>query len=173
MESAANADALLRSVLMETERLCPPVVGVMRRLQQDIILSNGDDQPTLVPRGWDVWLYFSSANKDSNAFGAAEKFIPERYVSPEETVPGFAFSLGSKTCLRQAVVRRVVLTVAKTMIDAGIDLDGTVDAVGVRGWLGWEENVSIEQLAQDLKQLLCQRPKDPISVQMSRPPSGV
>ena len=172
-ESTENADALLQSVLMETERLCPPVVGVMRRVQQDIVLNSGSDQPVLVPKGWDVWLYFSSAAKDHEAFGAAEKFIPERYVSPKETSPGLAFGLGSKTCLGQTVVRRVLLTVAKTMIGAGIDLHGSVDATGVRGWLGWEEDVGIEQLAQDLKQLPCQRPKDPISVQVSRATSGV
>ena len=171
-ESKANADALLQSVLMETERLCPPVVGVMRRIQQDIILTIGSDQPVLVPKGWDVWLYFASAARDSDTFGAAEKFIPERYISPEETSPGFAFGFGSKACLGQTIVRRVVLTVAKTIIGADVDLHGSVDAPGVRGWLGWEENVAIEQLTQDLKQLPCQRPKDPINVKISRGTPG-
>ena len=171
-ESTVNAEALLQSVLTETERLCPPVVGVMRRVQQDIILTSGSDQPVVVPKGWDVWLYFASAAKDNDAFGAAEKFIPERYISPEETFPGFAFGLGSKACLGQSVMKRVVLTVARTMIGANVDLHGSVDAVGVRGWLGWEENFGVEQLAQDLKQLPCQRPKDPISVHASQGISG-
>ena len=166
-ESSANGDALLRSVLMETERLSPPVVGVMRRVQQDVILAVKNEQLILVPKGWDIWLYFFSAARDNEAFGAAAKFIPERYVSPEKTFPGLAFGLGSKTCLAQRTIRQIVSIVAKTMIEADVQLSGSVDAAGVKGWLGWEEGVEIEDFARDLKQLPCQRPKDAINVHVS------
>ena len=166
-ESSRNAETLLQSILMETERLSPPVVGVMRRVQQDILLADENEQPILVPKGWDVWLYFFSAARDSEVFAAADKFIPERYISPEETFPGFSFGLGSKACLGQTIVGRVVRTVTRTMIDANVEISGSISAMGVRGWLGWEENVGIEHFARDLKQLPCQRPKDPVNVKVS------
>ncbi len=47
IRSQGNPDAgarMLRSILLETERLSPPVVGVMRRVQRDIVLKP-DEQP--------------------------------------------------------------------------------------------------------------------------------
>ena len=52
---------MLKSILAETERLSPPVVGVMRRVKQDIVLHAGNGQIDpgghQIPKGHDAWLY--------------------------------------------------------------------------------------------------------------------
>ncbi|KAF2035473.1 hypothetical protein EK21DRAFT_106999 [Setomelanomma holmii] len=82
----------LRSVSMETERLSPAIVRVMRRSTQDNLISSPDDQADIkVPKGWDCWLYFAGAGRDPSAFGPTwDEFDPARYLS--EGVPrGIAF----------------------------------------------------------------------------------
>lgn len=168
-EGATNGQLLLDSILLETERLSPPVVGVMRRVQQDVILASREGQPPiLVPRGWDVWLYFVGAGRDKDAYPLPNKFLPERFISPTETGPGFAFGSGAKTCLGRDITRQILKTVAATILEAGIDLKGEVKADGVRGWLGWNDSAAVEAFAKDLKQLPCQRPKDPIYLGIHR-----
>lgn len=165
----ATRDQLLNSILLETERLSPPVVGVMRRVQQDIVFANqGDEPPTLVPAGWDVWLYFASAARDKASYELADTFLPERFMLPAATKPGYAFGAGSKTCLGQAIVREIVKSVATAVLDSDIRLDGAVLAEGVRSWLGWNDDVNVECFARDLKQLPCQRPREAIRVQVQR-----
>lgn len=168
-EGPTNGQILLNSILLETERLSPPVVGVMRRVQQDIILASPEGHPPiLVPRGWDVWLYFVGAGRDKAAYTLPNKFLPERFISPTEEGPGFAFGAGAKTCLGRDITRQIVRTVAATMLEAGIGLEGEIKAEGVRGWLGWNDSAAVEAFAKDLKQLPCQRPKDPIRLRVHR-----
>ncbi|KAG9237304.1 cytochrome P450 [Amylocarpus encephaloides] len=168
-EDAANRNILLNSILLETERLSPPVVGVMRRVQQDVVLVSPEGQPpTLIPTGWDIWLYFVSAGRDKTAFELADQFLPERFISQAETKSGYAFGSGSKSCLGQHIVKEIVHSVASAALDANIDLEGSVTAQGVRGWLGWDTGVSAEAFAGDLKQLPCQRPRESIYLRVHR-----
>ena len=168
-EEPVNRDILLRSILLETERLSPPVVGIMRRVQQDVVIASPEGQPpTLVPAGWDVWLYFMNAARDKDAYHLPDKFLPERFISQAETKPGYAFGSGSKTCLGQHIVREIVRSVASSALDSGLNLEGSVEAGGVRGWLGWDTGVVAEAFARDLKQLPCQRPKEAILLQVQR-----
>lgn len=165
----ATRDELLNSILLETERLSPPVVGVMRRVQQDVVFaSQGDQPPTLVPAGWDIWLYFVGAARDKATYELADSFLAERFMLPAATKPGYAFGAGLKTCLGQGIVREIVKSVAAAALDADIRLDGAVLAGGVRSWLGWDANVNVELFARDLKQLPCQRPREGIRVQVHR-----
>jgi len=168
-EGSTNGQLLLNSILLETERLSPPVVGVMRRVQQDVILTNPEGQPPiLIPCGWDIWLYFVGAGRDKDAYPLPNKFLPERFISPTEAGPGFAFGAGAKTCLGGDITRQIARTVAATILEAGIWLEGEVKAEGVRGWLGWSDSAAVEAFAKDLKQLPCQRPKDPIRLRVHR-----
>ena len=168
-EDPANRNVLLNSILLETERLSPPVVGVMRRVQQDVVLASPEGQPpTLIPTGWDIWLYFVSAARDKTAYELADKFLPERFISQAETKPGYAFGSGSKSCLGQHIIRQIVHSVASAALDADVHLEGAVTAKGVRGWLGWDMGVSTEAFAGDLKQLPCQRPKEAIHLRVHR-----
>jgi cytochrome P450 len=168
-DSHDPADKLLKSILLETERLSPPIVGVMRRVDGEVILSDPNNQPSsLIPAGWDIWLYFSGAARDKATFPEPDIFIPERYLEPDLAKEGFAFGHGTKTCLGKPLVQQVVMTVAETILQSNIRLDGHVRAAGVRGWLGWESGVDAEAFARDLKQLPCQRPKSPIHVHVVR-----
>jgi cytochrome P450 len=170
-QDSANQEIFLKSVLRETERLSPPVIGVMRRVQQEIILRPPgvqDEPPTLIPQGWDVWLYFVGAVRNNSVYEQASKFVPERFVTESGTQPGLAFGLGAKRCLGGEIVRQIVQTVAMVMLDTGVDLHGSVESEGVRGWLGWDDEVPVEMIARDLKQLPCQRPRNPIRLRVFR-----
>lgn len=164
--------ALLRSILRETERLSPPVVGIMRRVEQDIRLGatnlSDPSESFVVPAGWDVWLYFVGAARDESVYPQANRMMPERFLPPAQPEPGFAFGAGEKKCLGEGTVRAVVEIVASVMLDEGWELAGAIDPPGVRGWLGWTDKVSLEQMAKDLKQLPAQRPREPLRLQLRR-----
>ncbi|KAI4253382.1 MAG: hypothetical protein L6R42_007605 [Xanthoria sp. 1 TBL-2021] len=172
----------IQSMVSEVERLSPPVVGIMRRTTQDVVLRSEGDiaPPTLVPQGWDIWLYFSGAGRDHVAFGeAAECFVPGRYSdtqSPQQE--GFAFGAGAKTCLGKGLIRTIAMAVVESCLGQAqtsestnapmIDLqgDGGELPVGVQGWLGWQPNVRPEDWARDMKQLPTQRPRKSIMVKI-------
>jgi len=177
---------LLRSVILETERVSPPVVGIMRRTTQDTILQppaeDNTVSPTLVPKGWDLWLYFVGAARDPAVFGeTAEFFWPDRYLGGNgKTKEGFAFGAGPKSCLGQSLMRQVAMTVARTCLGMGsvrsceegrplISITGNVAKIprGVQGWLGWNKDITPEEWAKDMKQLPTQRPLKPVMVTIS------
>ena len=181
LQIAKDRDKLLKSTILETERLSPPVVGIMRRTTQDITLSAQEErfQDTLIPQGWDVWLYFVGAARDPAVFGnTADSFLPERYYNTadgaEDPKPGLAFGAGPKSCLGETLMREVVTTVAKTCLgmnggaNGGVDLKVTMEDVprGVQGWLGWQKDVKPEEWARDMKQLPTQRPVKGVMVQV-------
>lgn len=171
-DSAKRAHRL-RAILRETERLSPPIVGVMRRSVKDnVIPSPGDQADVLLPKGWDCWLYFVGAGRDSAVFGSSwDVFDADRYLD-SDTPQGVAFGAGPKTCLGREWVHSIALAVAETFLELGISMDGNVAARGVRGWLGWERNdaVAPEDWGRDMKQLPTQRPSEPIMVRVSRSP---
>lgn len=188
--SEYERDKNLRSICLETERLSPPVVGIMRRTTKDVILTpsheNKNAKQILVPKSWDVWLYFVAAARDPAVFGpSAETFVPERYCSflpdPDEVKEGFAFGAGPKACLGKHLMRELAVTVAKTYLGIlpGLEtqerytLQASRDSIplGVQAWLGWQSNIEPEQWAKDMKQLPTQRPTRGIKVQLRRGPA--
>jgi cytochrome P450 len=190
---------MLRSILLETERLSPPVVGVMRRVQRDMLLHPGEGSTTdhAVPAGHDIWLYLSGAARDPTIFGDdAGLFRFDRYMSSSASstdathtisssfphhdlnssdvgIPsGFAFGTGPKACLGIDIVRQIILTVGEVMVDSGLEMDGKVGDRGVRGWLGWEDGVGAEHVAKGMKQLPVQRPRVGLRVGVRRVERG-
>ncbi|KAF1832031.1 cytochrome P450 [Decorospora gaudefroyi] len=161
----------LRSILLETERLSPPIVGVMRRsTRENIIPSTGEQADVKIPKGWDCWLYFVGGGRDPAAFGSTwDAFDPERYINA--SIPqGAAFGSGPKACLGRELIREIALAMAETCIGLGIRMQGNIAARGVRGWLGWEPNDAVKPAdwAQDMKQLPTQRPSEPVMVRVAR-----
>ncbi|OAL04269.1 cytochrome P450 [Phaeosphaeriaceae sp. SRC1lsM3a] len=159
----------LKSILLESERLSPPIIGIMRRSMQDnIVASRGVQADVIIPKGWDCWLYFVGSGRDPEAFGPTwDTFDPDRYLADGIPEP-LAFGSGPKTCLGLGTVREIALNVADACIASDIQLHGHVSAPGVRGWLGWERNDAVrpEDWAQDMKQLPTQRPSEPIMVRV-------
>lgn len=166
--------ALLRSVARETERLSPPIVGIIRRVTREIVVPSGttDAPDVLVPEGWDAWLYFVGAGRDPAVFGDdAAAFVPDRFVdATQDKASGLAFSAHGKACLGQDFVREICIGVVEAMLDNGLSLDGVITAKGVRDWLGWEAGAdgegeaAPEDWARDMKQLPTQRPAKPVVV---------
>ncbi|KAI4941681.1 hypothetical protein J4E91_010555 [Alternaria rosae] len=161
----------LRAILLETERLSPPIVGVMRRSTRDNIVSSPGEQADIrIPKGWDCWLYFVGGGRDPLTYGSTwDVFDPDRYLD-KNLPPGVAYGAGPKICLGRDAIREIALAVAETVLRLGIQIGGKVEPRGVRGWLGWEPNDSVmpEDWARDMKQLPTQRPSDPIMIRVSR-----
>ncbi|KAL8779826.1 MAG: hypothetical protein Q9194_001252 [Teloschistes cf. exilis] len=194
MDDRALRSKYLKSLVLETERLSPPVVGIMRRTTQEIVLDSSENcsqeqspAPTMIPKDWDGWIYFVGAARDPATFGGtAEAFVPDRYVNSESSrerqQEGFAFGAGAKGCLGRDLIRSVAATVVETCL--GLDserslsqgpaqpprvkLVGNLSQIpsGVQAWLGWQQDVAPEQWAKDIKQLPTQRPRKPILVQV-------
>ena len=169
---AAECSTKLRSILLETERLSPPIVGIMRRSTSDNVVSTPAEQAdVLVPKGWDCWLYFAGAGRDPAAIGPTwDRFDPDRYRNDGSCPEGMAFGSGPKMCLGQNMVREMTLTVAQTWLQMKFRVEGKVHARGVRGWLGWEshDSVKLEDFAADMKQLPTQRPAKPVLIRIVR-----
>lgn len=185
--SEAQQDDEVESIILETERLSPPVVGIIRRAIEDIILqpSTGavNSPATLIPQGWDLWIYFVGAARDPANFGqTAETFLPSRYSNEMRkniADEGLAFGAGAKSCLGRQMMRDVAMTVAKTCLgitredtsqkaNLGVTISANIHEIpiGVQGWLGWQSKVKPEQWAKDMKQLPTQRPLKPLMVQV-------
>ena len=171
--------ATMRSIVMETERLSPPVVGVMRRVTRDVSLDfeaehklgqTGYRMHHQIPAGHDAWLYFVGANRDETVHRDAQRFHFDRFMPADaEGTSPFAFGGGAKTCLGAEIVRKMVSIVVEELLEAGLCMEivgGSLEA-GVKGWLGWEE-VDPAVTARDLKQLPCQRPRKPIVVNVKK-----
>ena len=166
---------LLRSIQLETERMSPPIVGIMRSVTRDTVIPSPfqDSPDVLLPKGWDAWLYFVGGGRDRRSFGeTARIFLPDRFLDPGQptNATGLAFSAGTKRCLGQGLVQEICLGIAETMLGDGLKLEGKIEARGVRAWLGWEdsEDVRPQEWAGDMKQLPTQRPAKPVKVMVSR-----
>ena len=184
LEKDSDKESLLESIVLETERLSPPVVGIMRRTTEDVVLKSAmaglDD--SLLPNSWDVWLYFAGAARDPAIFGeTADSFRPDRYfqtsMTSASTRHGLAFGTGHKSCLGEELMRDVVMTVLKSCLGNRVDTSGTETKIdlqgnlndiprGVQGWLGWQQGVEVGCWARDMKQLPTQRPSNPVMVQL-------
>ena len=174
--SIIERDSLINAMMEETERLSPPVVGIMRRRAADVVLPGvGPNAPaTLIPQGWDIWMYFVGASRDPATFGeSTESLAPSRYLSassdrcPEES-KGLAFSGGAKTCLGLDIMRMAVKAVLDLCVEGvNFNLMSGQSGLprGVRGWLGWE-TVEPKHWALDMKQLPTQRPIRPVLVEI-------
>ena len=188
----ANKQTLLQSLVSETERLSPPVVGVMRRVQHDVMIDehgadNQDNYPestvlprTVVPAGWDIWLYFVAANRDPSVYHDPHRFRHDRFTSegslPSPPTP-LTFGLGSKSCIGKIIVRNILLAVLKTIVDSDYSLEFGAVEDGVKAWLGQESNDSDEErmaevMKRDMKQLPVQRPRRAVRVAIIKRDTG-
>lgn len=169
MNSGSVEDCVARkaALLQETLRLSPPIVGVMRRSTSELHLAaaSSDEPDILVPERWDAWTYFPGGNRDAAVFGEeADLFQPARYLDASPEAP-LAFGAGPKTCLGSRFTQSAALTVLDSLHSSGRSLEGDVQAIGVKGWLGWEI-ASPETWARDMKQLPTQRPAKPVIVRL-------
>ena len=166
--SAEDREKRINAVFEETLRLSPPVVGVMRKSTSDqkVPVKQELSPDVLIPKGFDTWCYFVGANRDPTAFGdGPDLFKPERYL--HEKQPPLTFGAGAKNCLGKSFVRSAALGLYDAFERSGVTIGGNVDAVGVRGWLGWEV-ATPEQWARDVKQLPTQRPSKAIPVRLEK-----
>ena len=189
LQDMSQRDALVRSIIAETERLSPPVVGVMRRTTEDVMLEAVQDGnlQTCVPKNWDLWLYFVGAARDPAVFSeTANTFVPHRYCQSTSDSPevceGFAFGTGPKACLGCDTMREVALSVVNSCFGLPVRssensntlwLEAKADDIpmGVQAYLGWQQDIKAAVWAKDMKQLPTQRPKRPVTVRLKRDPS--
>lgn len=160
----------LKDILLETERLSPPIVGIMRRSTRENVIQSPSQADILIPKDWDVWLYFVGGGRDPAAFGESwGHFDPDRFLDERTALPA-AFGAGPKTCLGRGLMRQIATAIAETCLDMDLRMECKIRKIGVRGWLGWEENdkVKPDDWAAHMKQLPTQRPSEPVAVRISR-----
>lgn len=161
----ATRTSMLKAILRETERLSPPVIGVMRRATETVAL----DSLHSIPVGHDAWLYFVAANRDPEVFGKPDTFQWDRFMGHSEEDNhdcGLAFGSGAKRCLGADLAHQTCVIVAQTMLDSGVSFDGKIAEQGVLNWLGWQTTADVHALARDVKQLPCQRPRRPVMLRV-------
>lgn len=163
-------DDLLESIITETERLSPPIIGVMRQVTSAKGIDL-DSSQTNVPCGWDVWPYFPLINRDKNVFsGDADLFKADRYLKGTNAPLPLTFGAGVKNCAGQEIIRlwlrHLILGFLGRSNDsvASYKLQVESDAIdrGVQCWLGWlpmEQSISW----RGVKQLPTQRPRKAIA----------
>lgn len=167
-DTAKEKHAKQEAVLTETMRLSPPICGVMRRSTEERALTSRNQQEPdiLVRKGWDVWTYFPGGNRDKSVFGEdADLFVPHRYLDESKPPPPIAFGLGPKQCLGGQFTPMAAKAVLDAFQETGNILEGNVQSVGVRGWLGCQLARS-EEWAADVKQLPTQHPSKAIMVRL-------
>ena len=192
---------LLASILSETERLSPPLIGVLRRVTEHIHIDEtmvtddgdgsggpGSGRLTLIPAGWDVWLYFVNANRDPSVYRRPHTFDHTRFLGSnvgsrtsdstearDEARTALSFGFGPKTCLGKSIVRSIVEGVAETFLESETSLEGQIEDEGLKIWLGWRDRVEemheldlAGEMGKDLKQLPVQRPRRPVVVKVRK-----
>ncbi|KAL8634598.1 MAG: hypothetical protein Q9228_007806 [Teloschistes exilis] len=164
----ASTPASIDHLLLETERLCPPIIGVLRRVLDHPWKVNDE---VSIPPGWDVWLYFPLINRDIRTYGSdARLFVPDRWKDRNLPLP-LTFGSGSKRCLGVSMVRRIAGIVVDKMLLTGskvvISSDLEPSMLDFLGWQVSEEGGEAE-LWQAVKQLPVQRSRKPVMVQLGR-----
>lgn len=163
----------LRRILLETERLSPPIVGIMRRATQEntlppLAIGQAD---TLIPSGWDAWLYFVGVGRDYEVFGPdAEIFSHARHDQEKisNAADGVAFGTGKKNCLGKTLVRNLLIYIAQEIVEDKIIIHVRDEnlPLGVKGWLGWAK-AAPDHWARDMRQLPTQHPVKPLLVSIN------
>ena len=160
---SANIDHLL----LETERLSPPIIGVLRRVL-DTPWRPTDDLE--IPVGWDTWLYFPLINRDQKVYGDdANLFRPERWEETGLAEP-MTFGRGSKVCLGKELVRRIGRLVLQEVTKDGVrvKIEGEVER-SVQDFLGWVDDEDVRKEGwKGVKQLPVQRPREVVKVRFER-----
>ncbi|ORX35090.1 cytochrome P450 [Kockovaella imperatae] len=158
----------LDKVLRETERLCPPVIGALRRVMDHPWVLTGDKEYE-IPIGWEAWVYFPLANRDAKVYGEdAWEFKPGRWT--DSTPPSLTFGYGEKSCLGMGMVRRIAKSVLAVLLGdddrnhGELELISTLDP-SLKDFLGWERHVGGWQ---GIKQLPVQKPRDKVSMRYRR-----
>jgi len=172
LQTSRNPTAPLNDILLESERLSPPIIGVLRRV------LDGPWRPPIermememeIPVGWDVWLYFPLINRDTKIYGDdANLFRPERWKDPNLAEP-MSFGRGGKRCIGREMVRRIGRLVLDEMTRDGLRvlIEGDVDG-SLQDFLGWRDDTNgTKEGWKGVKQLPVQRPRERVMVRFER-----
>ncbi|CAL1278811.1 unnamed protein product [Larinioides sclopetarius] len=106
-----------RSIVNETLRLNPPIIGNGRVIQKDLVLGGYS-----VPAYTNVLLHFQVACRQEENYKEPLKFIPDR-AEPNQIA--YVFGGSNRMCLgRTFALRQLLLVVAKVLRNFEIFYDG-------------------------------------------------
>lgn len=103
--------ALAEPVVSETLRLYPPIIRMGRRALHDLTLGG-----RRIPRGAVVFVSPYVTQRDHRWFPEPERFLPERWVSPNGPPSPFAyfpFGRGTRACIGEHLARRALVSATK------------------------------------------------------------
>ena len=164
--------SLLRGIVLETERLSPPIIGTLRNVTSDITIG----QSTVIPAGWDCWFYYPSANRDSTIYAPHPcLFQYDRFLksTPDAKIPPDPLSFGSgpKHCLGFNIIHSIAEELGLIILETGADLSFDIDEkelpYSVQSWLGWQVESYGQEDDNAMKRLPTQRPRHPVNMRFS------
>ena len=112
MEVEAGEDAYLTATIQETLRLRPVVVGVLRRLTEDVELGG-----RTLPAGVTVVPAIHLVHRDPTIYPEPDRFRPERFLeTPPGTYTWIPFGGGVRRCLGAAFAQQEMAVVLRELV---------------------------------------------------------
>mmetsp|Transcript_4464 Transcript_4464/g.5633 ORF Transcript_4464/g.5633 Transcript_4464/m.5633 type:complete len:217 (+) Transcript_4464:475-1125(+) len=114
--NAENANnSYLDRVILEVERLYPPIIGCCRYSKKDVQIRGKS-----IPSGCNVWCSFLTSNRDPEHFSDPLAFRPDRWnnetVRKKDDLVHFSFGAFSRSCLGKPLAKVVVREMIAGMI---------------------------------------------------------
>ena len=167
LQQAHHPHDSLDWLLLESERLSPPIIGVLRR----VLDKPWKPTPNLeIPMGWDAWLYFPLINRDRKVYGDdANVFRADRWSTKGLAEP-MTLGRGGKICLGKSLVRRIGKIVLEELGRDGVrcEVEGEIER-SVQDFLGWTDDEVVRGDGwPGVKQLPVQRPREAVMVRFER-----
>mmetsp|Transcript_14289 Transcript_14289/g.18753 ORF Transcript_14289/g.18753 Transcript_14289/m.18753 type:complete len:480 (+) Transcript_14289:400-1839(+) len=115
-----EAITYLDCVILEVERLYPPIIGCCRFTNKPTVIRGKQ-----VPAGTNVWCSVLTANRDSSKFPDPMKFNPERWSKGNDSVEHFSFGAFDRACLGKPLAKVIVREVVKRIV---LNFDWSLEA---------------------------------------------
>ncbi|XP_022091800.1 uncharacterized protein LOC110979924 isoform X2 [Acanthaster planci] len=112
-ERASGDNEYLQHILLEVERLWPPLLGGRRLAIKDCVIDGYK-----VPKGHAVVYITHAAHRDPTVFSHPEMFRPERWAERglDKSVL-FTYGGGARSCVGTALMKTSIETVCKYLVD--------------------------------------------------------
>ncbi|CAK8690484.1 uncharacterized protein LOC143448796 [Clavelina lepadiformis] len=113
-EQARTNPQFLKHVLLEVERLWPPLFGGRRLTKKDTVLGNHK-----IPKDYAVFYICISAHRDPAIFPEPDRFFPERWSGSNAIHQDlvFCFGAGARSCIGTEFIQRILINIAQQLLN--------------------------------------------------------
>ncbi|XP_033633336.1 putative cytochrome P450 120 [Asterias rubens] len=112
-QAAEDADCL-NHILLEVERLWPPILGGRRLTLEDCVIDGFK-----IPKGYAVVYITHAAHRDPTIFPQPETFKPERWKDRTSEASNLLFTFGGgvRSCVGTALMKTSLQTVCRYLVE--------------------------------------------------------